>query len=81
MRLKVCDLPMLLFSVETARHIDQELSVEDAVALSFLITAKSEKALTLCQVDFLAVCWIRIYLELKLLDGSGIHINNFGSEW
>ena len=38
-------------SVETARHIDKQLSMEDAVALALLITAVTEKALTLCQVD------------------------------
>jgi hypothetical protein len=37
-------------SVETARHIDKQLSMEDAVALALLITAVTEKALTLCQV-------------------------------
>jgi hypothetical protein len=36
--------------VETARHIDKQLSMEDAVALALLITAVTEKALTLCQV-------------------------------
>ncbi len=37
--------------METARHIDKQLSMEDAVALALLITAVTEKALTLCQVD------------------------------
>ena len=46
-----CPLIKFLCSVETARHIDKQLSMEDAVALALLITAVTEKALTLCQVD------------------------------
>jgi hypothetical protein len=38
-------------SLETAMQIDLELGMEDAVALALLITAVTEKALKLCQVE------------------------------